>query len=375
MTNGGRMGESDKAQVPQGLVTASQWAWRVLVVGAVVAVLWLGLKYFSAVAIPLAVAILLTALLHPLAVWLRGRPIGRWRVAKELAAIGCLLALALVVGGILAAIGTQIAKEWPQLSGEFTAAVRTALEWLASGPLQIDQTQIDAQIQVLTEWINNSRSQLAGMVASAGASLGHFFAGLAIALIATFFFLADGERIWASALTLVPAHYRPAVERASHKGWESLVAYMRAQVLVALVDALGILVGALILRVPMAWALFAFTFITAFIPVVGAFLAGTLATALALLSGGWVTALIMLGVTVLVVECEGHFLQPILLGHAVSLHPLAVLVGLAVGATIAGIVGALLVIPVLAFCVAFIRGLDPAHFNTPGPATPATPAT
>jgi predicted PurR-regulated permease PerM len=140
---------------------------------------------------------------------------------------------------------------------------------------------------------------------------------------------------------------------------------MRAQVMVALVDATGILVGALALQLPMAWALFALTFVTAFVPVVGAVMAGTVACAIALVTHGPVSALIMLAITVAVMETEGHFLQPILLGRAVSLHPLAVLLGLAIGATVAGIVGALLVIPVLAFFVAFIRGLDPDKFVEP----------
>lgn len=359
---------AENSPVPQGLITASQWAWRLLVVVAALAVIWLGLKYFSAVAIPIAVAVLLTALLYPLATKLRG-----WRFPRLAAAAGSLVAIALVVGGILAAIGTQIAREWPRLTDQFGQAVRTLLEWLSTGPLQVSQADIDSYTQAVTNYISDSSATLAGMAADAGASVGHFFAGFAIALIATFFFLADGPRIWKSVCTLLPENYRDNVHRAAGKGWESLVAYMRAQVLVAFVDALGILIGALILRVPMAWALFAFTFITAFIPVVGAVLAGTLATALALVSGGWVTALIMLGVTVLVVESEGHFLQPLLLGRAASLHPLAVLVGLAVGATIAGIVGALLVIPVLAFSVAFIKELDPDRFM-PATRPPELPA-
>lgn len=119
------------------------------------------------------------------------------------------------------------------------------------------------------------------------------------------------------------------------------------------------------LQLPMAGALFALTFVAAFVPVVGAVLAGTVAVALALVTHGPITALIMLGITILVMEAEGHFLQPILLGRAVSLHPLVVLLGLVVGATLAGIVGALLVVPVLAFFAAFIRGLDPDRFAEP----------
>lgn len=345
------------APVPQGMVTASEWAWRTLVLAAFVIGVWWLLQYFSAVAIPLAVAVLLTALLAGVNARLRA-----WRFRPALAALASLLVLAIVVGGVLTAIGAQVAREMPQLIDQSVAGLQSLLTWLANGPLQISQADIDGYIAQLTNWVNESRAELASLLADAGVGVGHFFAGAAIALIATFFFISSGERIWGSILRLVPDRYRPNVARASGNGWASLVAYMRAQVLVAFVDALGVLIGALILRIPMAWALFALTFIVSFIPVVGAVLSGSIAVLLALVTHGWVTALIMLGITVLVVQTEGHFLQPILLGRAVQLHPLAVLVGLAIGATLAGIVGALLVIPVLAFGVAFIRGLDPRRF-------------
>ena len=234
------------------------------------------------------------------------------------------------------------------------------MNWLATGPLHIDQAQLDGYLAQFTDWVNDSRAELAAAAASAGVGVGHFFAGLAHRADRHLLLPRLRPRdLGGRSPGWCRAHYQAATARASQRGWASLVAYMRAQVLVALVDAVGILIGALALQLPMPWALFALTFVTAFIPVVGAVLAGTVACALALVTHGPVSALIMLGITVAVMETEGHFLQPILLGRAVSLHPLAVLIGLAVGATLAGIVGALLVIPVLAFSVAFIRGLDP----------------
>jgi len=355
-----RVGTPTASRVPQGLVTAAAWSWRVLALAAVAGLLWWLLTYFSTVSVPIGVAFLLTALLTPLNRLLRG-----WKWPSALAAAGCLVALALVVFGVFAAIGTQIAREWPELWVQAAAGIQSLVSWLATGPLQIDSAQLDAYLTQFTDWVNSSRAELASALAKAGVGVGHFFAGLAIALIATFFFLASGDRIWTSVLKVVPRHYQVATDRASASGWASLVAYMRAQMLVALVDAIGILIGALVLGLPMAWALFALTFVTAFIPVVGAVLAGTVACALALVTHGPVSALIMLAITVAVMEAEGHFLQPILLGRAVQLHPLAVLLGLAVGATLAGIVGALLVVPVLAFFTAFIRGLDPGRFTEP----------
>lgn len=339
-------------------MTASDWAWRVLVLAAFVALAWWLLQYFSAVAVPLAVGVLLAALLAPLNARLR-----QWSWPPALAAAGSLVAMAAVVIGVFVAIGAQVAREWPELFAQSGKAFATMVTWLASGPLHIDQAQLDGYLTQFSTWVNDSRAELAAVAAQAGVGVGHFLAGLAIALIATFFFLASGRTIWRGVARLLPQHYQASTERAAGRGWGSLVAYMRAQVLVALVDAIGILIGALVLQLPMAWALFALTFVTAFVPVVGAVLAGTVACALALVTHGPVSALIMLGITVAVMETEGHFLQPILLGRAVSLHPLAVLLGLAVGATLAGIVGALLAIPVLAFSVAFVRGLDPDRFG------------
>ena len=348
--------------VPQGLVTAAEWSWRLLVIAAAVIGIFYLLSYFSGVSIPLAVAVLLSALLSPLAERLR-----RWGWRPVLASAGALLGMALLITAVLVAIGAQVAREMPQLIDQSVIGIEKLLAWLASGPLHIEQAQLDAWTAQFTAWVSESQAELASWVAEAGVGVGHFFAGLAIALISTFFFLASGPRLWQSITGVVPAHYRDATHRAAGKGWVSLVAYMRAQVLVALVDALGMLAGALVLQIPMAWALFAFTFFTAFIPVLGAVMSGTIAVLLGLVTHGWVTALIMLAITVAVVQTEGHFLQPILLGRAVSLHPLAVLVGLAVGATLAGIVGALLVIPVLAFAVAFVRGLRPEPEESASP--------
>lgn len=339
---------------------ASEWAWRTLLIAALVALAWWLLSYFSAVSIPLAVAVLLTALLSPINARLRS-----WKWPRALASVVSLAFLAVIIAGVFAAIGTQVAKQWPELLQQAASGITTFLAWLATGPLQIDQAQLNTYLAQLADWVNNSKADLASAAAKAGVGVGHFFAGLAIAVIAAFFFLASGDRIWTAILRLVPRRYQVAADRASERGWFSLVAYMRAQVLVALVDALGILVGALALQLPMALALFALTFVSAFVPVVGAVLAGTVACALALVTHGPISALIMLAVTVVVMQAEGHFLQPILLGRAVSLHPLAVLLGLVVGATLAGIVGALLVIPVLAFSVAFIRGLNPAGMAEP----------
>lgn len=346
--------------IPQGVRTAAGWTWRVLLLAALVwGVGWL-LAEFSGVTVPLAIAFLLTALLSPLVHRLK-----QWNWPPLLAAAGGLLVMLLIIVAIGWGIGATAARQAPQLVDETVAGFNAFMQWLAGDPWYIDQAQIDQWMNSLTTWISDSRAVLAGYAAKVGASVGHFFAGIAIATIATFFFLAEGPHLWKGFVRLLPARYQTSTDAAAERGWASLVSYMRAQVIVSAVDAAGVAIIAAALGVPMALALFALTFIVCFVPVVGAVIAGTVATSLALITHGWVAALIMLGGTIAVMWLESHLLQPLLLGRAASLHPLAVLIGIAVGATVGGIVGALLVIPVMAFGVAFIRHLRGVPIDEP----------
>lgn len=338
--------------IPEGVKTAAGWAWRVLVLAAFVIGFGWVCQFFSQVTVPLAIAVLLTALLVPVAT--RLKRLG-WPPAA--AAAVSLLGMVLLILGVGYAIGLTAAAQAPALVDETKLGFQQLLTWLAGDPWHIDQAQIDTWLASVTTWLNESRALLASYAAKVGTQVGHFLAGVAIALIATFFFLYEGEHLWHSSVRLLPGRYHDRTFAAAERGWASLVAYMRAQVLVTLVDAAGVSLAALLLGLPMVPALFALTFFVCFIPVVGAVIAGTVATLLALVTHGWVAALIMAGATVVVMWTESHFLQPLLLGRAASLHPLAVLVGLVIGAEVAGIVGALLVIPTMAFGVAFIRAL------------------
>lgn len=354
------------ALVPRGLDVAAGYAWRVTLVGGAVYALFQVLAYFSTVTIPLAIAVLLAAMLAPVVGRLRAW--GWHPIASAAVALGGML---LLIVGVMVGVGAQVQSETPELVDRTMAGITQLWDWLASGPLGIQRTQVDEWLDQLYQWVNSQRAMLAGMAASAGAQVGNFLAGTATALMATFFFCFQGRAITRSTvLALVPAASRPRAEAAALRGWGSLVGYMQAAVLVALVDAAGISLGAWLLGLPLVWALFALTFFAAFIPLVGAVTAGIVGVALALVTKGWVAALIMLAVIVLVQQLEGNVLQPVLLGQAAQLHPLAVLVGLIVGAVVAGIVGALLAIPLLAFASAFGRGLsDPALTDPPPPQT------
>src|SRR5699024_5949845 len=200
--------------------------------------------------------------------------------------------------------------------------------WLAGPPFFIDESQINGWVEQLTEMAKASQDVIVASAKTAGTGVGHFFAGLAVALFALFFLLYEGNAIWNFVLRFVPRSARRRTDIAARTGWQSLISYVRATVIVALVDALGVLIAALALQVPLAPALAALVFIGAFVPIVGALVTGFIAVAVALVTLGWIKALIMLGAIILVMQLEGHVLQPFLLGKAVSVHPLAVILGL-----------------------------------------------
>jgi putative heme transporter len=232
-------------------------------------------------------------------------------------------------------------------------------EWLRNGPLHVNAAWLDSSTWVtrITDFLKESGSTIATYAAEFGTQVGHFLAGLALALFALFYFIYDGRGIFTFLLKFFPRTSRDRVDQAALRGWRSLSSYVRATILVALVDSIGVLIVALILGVPVAPALAALVFLGAFVPIVGALVSGSVAVLVALVALGWVQALIMLGGVILVMQIEGHVLQPFLLGRAVKLHPLAVLISIAIGIIVGGIVGALLAVPLLAFTKSFVLSL------------------
>lgn len=340
--------------VPAGLTIAAGFAWRILLVVALGFGIFTVLAHFSQLSVPVAMAVLLTAMLYPL----RQIMVNRWHWNNFAAAAASLVVMFLVVAALLTLVGTQVAIQWPSLVHEFVAGFSALVEWVGSLPLGIDQSQLNTWVDQGLAWLQSQASALAGAAASVGTAFGHFFAGVGTALFAAFFFVAQGRGIFRGTVqVIIPGLYRHRVDAASRAGWESLVAYMRAAIIVAGIDALGVAGIATLLGVPLGMALFALTWIVCLIPIVGAIIAGTVAVSLALVSVGWVAAVLMLVGTILVMTIESHFLQPLVMGKAVDIHPLAILLGITAGSVISGILGALLAIPILAFGVAFFRSL------------------
>lgn len=339
--------------VPNGVRTAAGWCWRMIVIAAFIYGLYQALHAASEVSVPVAVALMLTAAMWPLANWL-----SRHHIHRGIASGICLLLLVILVGGVFTLVGAQIALQWRQLGDQSVASFKQALQWLAKSPLHTNEAQLTHLMQKAEAAMAGSQGRIAS-TAAAGSQIGRFGAGLVMALFATFFFVYEGDKLAEKSAVLIPREHRAAILDAAKRGWVALVAYVRAAVIVAFVDGLGAGIGAAIIGSSMSVAIGALTFILAFAPIVGALTAGVVAVGVVLVTLGFFKAFIMLIVFVAVMQIEGHVLQPFLLGKAVSIHPLIVLLGIAVGAIISGIVGALFAIPIVAFGVAFIKALNP----------------
>jgi predicted PurR-regulated permease PerM len=354
--------------VPRGVRIAAAWSWRLLVLAAAVYVLTWAMAQLSTVLIPVAVALLLSALLYRPVRFLRdfGAP-------KSLAAAVVLVGGLLVVGGTLSVVINAMVSGFADLSSNVTQGVGQIRDWLVGGPLGLSQRQIDGYIDSATRAITENRSTITSGALSTATTVGHVLAGFFIVLFVTFFFLRDGAQIWAFLTRFLPRGARLPMWRAGNDAWETLHAYVKATVFVAFVDAVGIGVGAAVLGVPLALPLAALVFLSSFIPVVGATLSGAVAVLVALVAKGPFTALILLLVVIAVQQLEGHVLQPLIMGRAVALHPLAVILVLATGIVLAGIVGGLIAVPILAVLNTAVRSL--AARRSAGPPSAPPPGT
>ncbi len=343
----------DEAELPHGLRLAAGWSWRMLVIVAAAAVvLWLVAR-LSLVVIPLAIALLLAALLTPTAGWLRRRA----HFPRTLASATVLVGGLIVVAGTLTLVITQFVRGFPALAAKSTDGIRQIQAWLKNGPLHLSNQQLGGAADATQNWLDTHRDTLtSGALSTAGTAVEMALSAFLV-LFATFFFLRDGGRIWRFLVGLLPAPAREPMARAGEQSWLTLVAYVKATVVVAFIDAAGIGLALLILRVPFALPLAALVFLSSFIPIIGATLSGVVAVLVALVTRGPLVALVALIAVVLVQQLEGHVLQPLIMGRAVAIHPLAVIVAIATGVVLAGIIGALVAVPIVAVLNTGIRHL------------------
>src|SRR6516162_324505 len=323
---------------------AAAWAWRLLVIlGAVLAVLWV-VKKLEVIVVPVLLALMISALLVPAVDWIDRRGLRRG-IAVALVLFGGFA----IFGGILAFVIIQFVYGLPDLTEQVTRSIESTRKWLIEGPLHLRSEQISNAGTAAIQALHNNQAKLTSGALATAATVTEVATAAVLALFTLIFFLYGGRNIWQYVTKIFPVGVRERVRAAGRAGYWSLVGYVRATFLVALTDAAGVGVGLAIMGIPLALPLASLVFLGAFIPLVGAVIAGFLAVIVALLSKGIVYALITLGLLIVVNQLEAHLLQPLVMGRAVSIHPLAIVLAISTGGVLAGIVGALLAVPTVAF--------------------------
>jgi len=336
------------ATLPVGIRIAGAWSWRVLVIAAVIALFIYLVITLREIVVPFMIAILLAALLVPLVQFLVRHRWPKW-LAVAVAEIGLIA----VVAGLVVLVVLQVRTGFPDLQKQSIEAYDNFKQFLLDSPLHLTDSDINGYLgQVGTAIQKDSQALVSGAV-TFGTTAGHVLAGMLLTLFATLFMLIDGKGIWAWVVRLFPRKARPAIDGSGRAGWVTLTNFVRVQIFVAFVDAVGIGLGAWIIGLffggfPLVIPITIAVFLGSFIPVVGALFSGVLAIFIALVYLNPFAALLMLAVVIAVQQIEGHVLQPFIMGTAVKVHPLAVVFAVAAGGFLAGIPGALFAVPVIA---------------------------
>lgn len=332
----------DGIQVPYALRFSAAWAWRLLLVGVLVYLVLRLFAAFSVVLVPVIIALLLSAAASPVVDALERR-----RVPRLLATAIVILAGIAALAGLITLVAQQFSSGFGDLRTSFNQSLGKLENYLTD--LGLSQQQIsDAVARVQDAVSSGGQGSVTGTVLRATTTVGHVLAGLFIVLFATIFLTYDGRGIWRWFVRLFPASARDRVHGGGTRAWAVLTAYVRATVIIAFVDAVGIALVAFVLGLDLVLPIGVLVFLGAFIPIVGASISGIAAVAVALVSQGPVAALVMLGGVVAVQQIEGHVMQPFLMGRVVRVHPLAVVLVIAIGSLAAGVFGALIAVPLTA---------------------------
>lgn len=314
----------------------------VLIAVAVIGGLWL-LGELRVVVVPVLASLLVATLLVPPADFLcrHGWP-------SAIATGVVMVAAAAILGGIAALIAPAFVDQFDQLETSVDEAVEEVVRWLVQGPFDLERDQIDEAVQNGLDSLRSNAGGIGRGVLSGASLLAEVIAGLLLMIVLVFFFVHDGRRMWEFGLSLVPRQRRELVDGAGQEVWTATAGYMRGVALIAVVDAVLIGIALALIGVPLVVPLMVLVFFGAFIPLVGAVASGAIAALVALISNGAVDAALVVGAIVAIQQIEGDLLYPNVVGRMIRLHPVAILLVLTAGTVVAGIIGALLAIPVAA---------------------------
>ena len=340
----------DDAVAP-AMRTAAAWSWRLLVVAGLVGVLIFLIIQLRLIVIPLLIAVLLAALLIPYAAWLKSR----LRFPHWLAVAAALLTLVTVLTALIWLVVAQVRAGWPSLQDRSVDAFDEFLAWLST-TFGLSTAEITTWIDgIVAELDFSTQGPLVTGALSVSTTALELLAGTVLVIFSLLFFLIDGPNIWRFVVRLFPRTARTAVDGAARAGWLTLTNFSKVQIFVAFVDGLGIGLIAWLLGLPLALPIGVAVFLASFVPFIGALVTGVLAVLIALVYNGPFVALLMLGGVLLVQQLEGNVLQPLVMGPAVRVHPLAVVLAVTTGGLLAGIPGTLFAVPIAAFSNVFIR--------------------
>ncbi len=329
--------------IPAWLDTLAQFSWRLLVVLVGVSGLVLLLTRLYLVSLPIILALVFATIAVPPA-----RRLERRGVPSLLAA------LIVVVGGTVAFLGGLVllvpafTRQVAVLGPTINEAFGKVLDWVETGPLGLDRGELETLVTDAVGNIGEFSGTIVSQVGTIALAVGEVLTAMSLAVVLLFFFVKDGEQIVGWFISRAPERLRDDMRASGARGWGALAGYVRGTAAIALIDAVGIGLGLLIVGVPLVLPLTLLVFIGGFVPVIGAFISGLLATLVALATGGLTAALIVLAIVVVVQQVESSILQPMIMRRAVSLHPVVILTVLTAGAVIVGVLGAFLAVPIAA---------------------------
>lgn len=332
-----------RSHVPGWLQAGAAWAWRLLLLALLAYVAARVAAALSVVLVPCAAALLLTALLRPVA--------GRLRRAglPPLAAAWATLGVAIGgLAGVVALVTARVRAEYPSLVNQVKHTTTQIQSWLAGRPFHIHTGNLQKLSSDVVRYLSRHKSVVEGTVLTGGKIAFEVLGGVALMFFVTFFLLKDGGKIWHWLTSSMHGERKQRVDEAGSAAWQAVTYYVRGTVAVAATHAVVIGITLAVMNAPLVAPLAVLMFIAAFIPLVGMLAAGTLAILVVLAAKGWIDAVVLLGILVVMNQLESHLLQPLVVGKMVRLHPLAIILVLAVGAVVAGIAGAVVAVPIAA---------------------------
>ncbi len=339
--------------VSWGVRVAAAWMWRLLVIALGLYILGQVFIRVELVAFSFVLAVFFTAVLHPLERRLDQLLPGPRSIS---AALALLIGLAALVG-ITTFVTWQISTHSTQLGNQISDSIDNARNWLQNGPLHLKSNDLEKLGQQIRDTIKSHQGELISGAIATIRTVVEALGALLLILLATFFLLRDGDQIWAWTLKLFPRHAQQRLDIAGRVGWGTLGGYMRGVVLIALFHGVSVMIVLFVLRVPLAAALGVLIFLGSFIPILGLTITGTFCVLVAMLEHGLTAGIVVAIAIVVLIQLEAHLLQPVIMSRSVEVHPLAIAVSVLSGTVLAGIPGALLAVPLVAFLNATIHAL------------------